>query len=84
MSMHVLVFTGTRSQLLQHVPVERTVRTFRAWEPRLVLSAEKGDHALWPPCWRTTPSAPATGWAPPRHPFPMRACWPTSWAGPVC
>lgn len=49
MSMHVLVFTGTRSQLLQHVPVERTVRTFRAWEPRLVLSAEKGDHALWPP-----------------------------------
>lgn len=49
MSMHVLVFTGTRSQLLQHVPVERTVRMFRAWEPRLVLSAEKGDHALWPP-----------------------------------
>lgn len=49
MSMRVLVFAGSRSQLLQHIPVERTVRSFRAWEPRLVLSSEKGDHALWAP-----------------------------------
>lgn len=49
MSMRVLVFVGSRSQLLQHIPVERTVRSFRAWEPRLVLSSEKGDHALWAP-----------------------------------
>ena len=49
MSMRVLVFAGSRSQLLQHIPVERTVRSFRAWEPRLVLSSERGDHALWAP-----------------------------------
>lgn len=49
MNMRVLVFAGSRSQLLQHIPVERTVRSFRAWEPRLVLSSEKGDHALWAP-----------------------------------
>lgn len=49
MSMRVLVFAGSRSQLLQHIPVERTVRGFRAWEPRLVLSSERGDHALWAP-----------------------------------
>ena len=49
MSMRVLVFVGSRSQLLQHIPVERTVRSFRAWEPRLVLSSERGDHALWAP-----------------------------------
>lgn len=49
MNMCVLVFAGSRSQLLQHIPVERTVRSFRAWEPRLVLSSEKGDHALWAP-----------------------------------
>lgn len=49
MSMRVLVFAGSRSQLLQHIPVERTVRNFRAWEPRLVLSSERGDHALWAP-----------------------------------
>ena len=49
MSMRVLVFAGSRSQLLQHIPVERTVRSFRAWEPRLVLSSEKGGHALWAP-----------------------------------
>ena len=29
-------------------------------------------------------SRPATGWARLRPPFPMRACWPTSWAAPVC
>lgn len=49
MNMRVLVFAGSRSQLLQHIPVERTVWSFRAWEPRLVLSSEKGDHALWAP-----------------------------------
>ena len=49
MSMRVLVFAGSRSQLLQHIPVERTVRSFRAWEPRLVLSSERWDHALWAP-----------------------------------
>ena len=49
MSIRVLVFAGSRSQLLQHIPVERTVRSFRAWEPRLVLSSERGDHALWAP-----------------------------------
>ena len=49
MNMRVLVFAGSRSQLLQHIPVERTVRSFRAWESRLVLSSEKGDHALWAP-----------------------------------
>lgn len=49
MNMRVLVFAGSRSQLLQHIPVERTVRSFRAWEPRLVLSSEKNDHALWAP-----------------------------------
>ena len=49
MSMRVLVFAGSRSQLLQHIPVERTVRSFRAWEPRLVLSSERGDRALWAP-----------------------------------
>lgn len=49
MNTRVLVFAGSRSQLLQHIPVERTVRSFRAWEPRLVLSSEKGDHALWAP-----------------------------------
>lgn len=49
MNIRVLVFAGSRSQLLQHIPVERTVRSFRAWEPRLVLSSEKGDHALWAP-----------------------------------
>lgn len=49
MSMRVLVFAGSRSQLLQHIPVERTVRSFRAWEPRLVLSSERGDYALWAP-----------------------------------
>ena len=49
MSMRVLVFASSRSQLLQHIPVERTVRSFRAWEPRLVLSSERGDHALWAP-----------------------------------
>lgn len=49
MSMRVLVFAGSRSQLLQHIPVERTVWSFRAWEPRLVLSSERGDHALWAP-----------------------------------
>lgn len=49
MSMRVLIFAGSRSQLLQHIPVERTVRSFRAWEPRLVLSSERGDHALWAP-----------------------------------
>ena len=49
MSMRVLVFAGSRSPLLQHIPVERTVRSFRAWEPRLVLSSERGDHALWAP-----------------------------------
>lgn len=49
MSMRVLVFAGSRSQLLHHIPVERTVRSFRAWEPRLVLSSERGDHALWAP-----------------------------------
>lgn len=41
MGMHVLVFAGSRSQLLQHIPVEHAVRNFRAWEPRLVLSFEK-------------------------------------------
>lgn len=30
MSMRVLVFASSRSQLLQHIPVERTVRSFRA------------------------------------------------------
>lgn len=49
MNMRVLAFAGSRSQLLQHIPVERTVRTFRAWEPRLVLSSEKEYHALWAP-----------------------------------
>ena len=49
MNTRVLVFAGSRSQLLQHIPVEHTVRSFRAWEPRLVLSSEKGDHALWAP-----------------------------------
>lgn len=49
MNMRVLVFAGSRSQLLQHIPVERTVRSFRAWEPRLVLSSEKGDPTLWAP-----------------------------------
>lgn len=49
MSMRVLVFAGSRSQLLQHIPVERTVRSFRAWEPCLVLSSERGNHALWAP-----------------------------------
>lgn len=49
MNMRVLVFAGSRSQLLQHIPVEHTVRSFRAWEPRLVLSSEKNDHALWAP-----------------------------------
>ena len=49
MNMRVLAFAGSRSQLLQHIPVERTVRSFRAWEPRLVLSSEKNDHALWAP-----------------------------------
>lgn len=49
MNTRVLVFAGSRSQLLQHIPVERTVRSFRAWEPRLVLSSEKNDHALWAP-----------------------------------
>lgn len=49
MNMRVLVFAGSRSQLLQHIPVERTVRSFRAWEPRLVLSSERGEHALWAP-----------------------------------
>lgn len=49
MSMRVLVFVGSRAQLLQHVPVERAVRSFRAWEPRLVLSSEKEYHALWAP-----------------------------------
>ena len=49
MSMRVLVFAGSRSQLLQHIPVDRTVRSFRAWEPRFVLSSERGDHALWAP-----------------------------------
>lgn len=78
MSMRVLVFAGSRSQLLQHIPVERTVRSFRAWEPRLVLSSERGDHALWAPLPTTMASRPATGWARPRPPFPMRACWPTS------
>lgn len=49
MNTRVLVFAGSRSQLLQHIPVEHTVRSFRAWEPRLVLSSEKNDHALWAP-----------------------------------
>ena len=29
MNMRVLVFAGSRSQLLQHIPVERTVRSFQ-------------------------------------------------------
>lgn len=77
MSMRVLVFAGSRSQLLHHIPVERTVRSFRAWEPRLVLSSERGTPSGLP-CSTTMTSRPATGWARPRPPFPMRACWPTS------
>ena len=46
MSMNVLVFVGSRSQLLQHIPVEQTVRSFRAWEARLVLSPEREDPSL--------------------------------------
>lgn len=78
MSMRVLVFAGSRSQLLQHIPVERTVRSFRAWEPRLVLSSERGDHALWAPLLDDYDVTPCHRWARPRPPFPMRACWPTS------
>lgn len=84
MNIRVLVFAGSRSQLLQHIPVERTVRSFRAWEPRLVLSSEKGDHALWAPCSKIMTSRRAVALARPRPPFPMRACWPTSWAVPAC
>lgn len=78
MSMRVLVFAGSRSQLLQHIPVERTVRSFRAWEPRLVLSSERGDHALWAPLLDDYGVTPCHRLGPAPASLPMRACWPTS------
>ena len=78
MSMRVLVFVGSRSQLLQHIPVERTVRSFRAWSPASSFLLKEGITPSGLPCSTTMASRPATGWARPRPPFPMRACWPTS------